>query len=174
MFPPQRGVAILGVGNIEGMWGNQQAQTCARACVLPPAARPPFLAHFWTKNAQNRHFGGKKTPLRGISQQSLATWVGKNTPWGPWGGPGGAGRPAGRPAGRNFDFFLVSPKWPKKVPQGPRGPWGALGALFCPIWAPPWGGPWGGPGGALGPPYFPLFALKGCCAVGKHLRCSLH
>ena len=40
MVPPQRGVAILGVGNIEGMLGKQQAQTCAHTCV-PPAARPP-------------------------------------------------------------------------------------------------------------------------------------
>ena len=56
-----------------------------------------FLDHLWTTNCQNRDFGKKKTPLRGISQQSLATWIGKTPPWGgpggPWGGPGGPGAP---------------------------------------------------------------------------------
>ena len=71
--------------------------------------------------------------------------------------------------------------------DGPGGPWGALGGpwgalggpggpifpYFCPIFG-HFRAPWGGPGGALGAPYLPLFALKGCCAVGKHLRCNLH
>ena len=52
-----------------------------------------FLDHFWTKNAQNRDSGRKKMPLQG-TPQSLATWVGNNTPLGALGGPGG---PAGRP-----------------------------------------------------------------------------
>ena len=42
LVPLQRGVAILGVGNMERMWGKQQAQTCARmrASRPPPAATP--------------------------------------------------------------------------------------------------------------------------------------
>ena len=75
---------------------------------------------------------------------------------------------AGPPAGRNFDFFLIFQKCPKKAPQGPRGP----GALFSVIfriflpyfWAPqgPLGAPWGGPGGPLGPP---IFLILGCFPI---------
>ena len=65
-----------------------------------------------------------------------------------------AGWLAGRPAGILI-FFLVFPKCHKKGPGGPGGPWGPYFPYFPPIFGPP--------GGALGPPYFPLFALKGCC-----------
>ena len=83
-----------------------------------------------------------------------------------------AGWLAGR-GGRIFDFFLFFQNGLKRAPRalgGPGGPWGPYFPLFLPYFRPfsgPLGGPWGGPGG-------PLFALKGCCAVGKHLRCNLH
>ena len=58
IIPPQRGVAILGVGNMEGMEGKEQAQTFARACV-PPAARPP-PAHL--EIPKSGFLGEKKRP----------------------------------------------------------------------------------------------------------------
>ena len=79
-----------------------------------------------------------------------------------------AGWPAGWPA-ENLDFLCCFQNGLKRAPRALGGPGGPIFPYFCPVL-----GPLGGAWGALGPPYLPLFALKGCCAVGKHLRCSLH
>ena len=113
LVPPQRGVAILGVGNIEGMLGKQQAQTCAHTCVPPAAAaRPP---------AARPGPGGAGRPAGFLTFFCFSQNGLKRSPRA-LGGPGG-------PWGPYFPYFspYFGPPW------GPLGgPWGALGPPYFP------------------------------------------